>query len=98
MKDKFRIVVPELASIPGGAISDTSITTRVETVLWKGDDMPEGAVYDALLEGQIYTRSRLSLPAPGEAVYTPIGNELLLQKRRRVALLGWKTINSVFIQ
>lgn len=98
MKDKFRIVVPELASIPSGVVPDAMIGTRVETVLWRGEVIPEGEVYNALLEGQIYTRSQISQPASGETVYTPIGNELLLQKRRKIALLGWKTINSVLIQ
>jgi len=95
MKDKFRVVVPELAVIPSGAIPDVMINTKVSTVLWRGEAFPNQEICEALMEGQIYNRSQSRQIAGAESAFAPIGEELLVQKQRRVPLMGWKTVNVI---
>jgi hypothetical protein len=97
VKEKFRIVVPEIATIPCGFAFDRTISTRIETVLWSGESLPDERIYEAITEGQVYNRSHSSKEQSQHPAFIPIGNELLIQKRHRFRVIGWITINSIQI-
>lgn len=93
MTDKYRVTVPEL-------VIDVDPQTRAETVhsvntvLWRGDALPDGQVIDALLEGQVEQRAQRA--GSGNRVAQSHGHHLFIERRRRV-LLGWAAVDVVNI-
>lgn len=97
--DRFRLIVPELITLPSESIPDHDVQHKVDSVLWRGEDYPGQNVIDAAIEGQVYNaRARLENPTNSLSSPQRIGNNLLIQQRRtRIKLLGWKTIDLVNI-
>ncbi len=99
MSEHFRLVVPEIITLPSESIPDHTTQHKVNTILWRGEDYPGQAVIDSAIEGQVYNaREQLEHPPDSLRGTQRVGNHLLVQQRRaRIKLLGWKTIDLINI-